>query len=82
MKRLCWIVLLIQLELFFVSADRSVHILAENLEQVVTSTTLEWVPTNGYYDKDLLKNAVIAAYQTVEGNTNKTNNINAKIIYS
>ncbi|VEN61161.1 unnamed protein product, partial [Callosobruchus maculatus] len=51
------------------SADRSVHILAENLNQVVTSTNLQWIPTNKNDKnlKELLQNGVVAANQTIEG---------------
>ncbi|KAJ8918184.1 hypothetical protein NQ315_014050 [Exocentrus adspersus] len=59
------LLLMLLLKLLKVHGDHSVHILSENLEQYVTSTTLEWVPSNGY-DDSLLSNAVIAAYQTVE----------------
>lgn len=65
MKRLFWTIFVFHLQLF-VSADRSVHILSENLDQGVTSTTLEWVPSSDI-NKEVLKNSVIAAYQTVEG---------------
>lgn len=65
MKRIFWTFLVLNLQLF-VRADRSVHILSENLDQVVTSTTLEWVPSSDI-NKEVLKNSVIAAYQTVEG---------------
>lgn len=65
MTNIIWTVLIFHLQLL-VSADRSVHILSENLDQVVTSTTLEWIP-NSDINKDVLKNAVIAAYQTLEG---------------
>lgn len=63
--RLLFSLLVVQL-LLIVKADRSVHILSENLDQVVTSTTLEWVPSSDI-NKEVLKNAVIAAYQTLEG---------------
>lgn len=39
-------------------ADSSVLILAENSQQVITSTTLEWVPFN----KKELDHAVIGSY--------------------
>lgn len=65
MKKIFWTVLIFHLQLV-VTADRSVHILSENLDQVVTSTTLEWIPSSDI-NKDVLKNAVIAAYQTLEG---------------
>ncbi|XP_060516606.1 protein unzipped [Cylas formicarius] len=48
----------------FIGADPRVHILSENLDQVITSTTLQWVQTDGK-DKSVLKNAVIAAYQVM-----------------
>lgn len=65
MKGIFWTILVLYLQLC-VRADRSVHILSENLDQVVTSTTLEWVPSSDI-NKEVLKNAIIAAYQTVEG---------------
>lgn len=65
MEMLFWTVLVFYLQLF-VSADRSVHILSENLDQMITSTTLEWVPSSDI-NKEVLKNAVIAAYQTLKG---------------
>lgn len=40
-----------------------VHIISYNLEQTVTSSTLQWVSTDGR-DTSILKYAVIAAYQT------------------
>nr|CAI5841630.1 unnamed protein product [Callosobruchus analis] len=51
------------------SADRSVHILAENLNQVVTSTNLQWIPTSRHDKnlKELLQYGVVAANQTIEG---------------
>ncbi|KAJ8935068.1 hypothetical protein NQ318_009265, partial [Aromia moschata] len=54
--------LLLFLKLMLVAAEPSVHILSENLEQLITSSTLEWVPTNGN-DETILKDAVIASYQ-------------------
>lgn len=57
--------------LIFISADRSVHILGEDLAQILTSTTLEWVPSSDI-NKDVLKNAVVAAYQTPEGKKSLT----------
>nr|CAI5841631.1 unnamed protein product [Callosobruchus analis] len=50
------------------SADRSVHILAENLNQVVTSTNLQWIPTSRHDKnlKELLQYGVVAANQTIE----------------
>ncbi|KAL3282742.1 hypothetical protein HHI36_005911 [Cryptolaemus montrouzieri] len=48
-----------------VYSEPQVYILAETLEQVVTSSTLQWHPYNGHADI-LLKNAVVAAYQIRE----------------
>lgn len=63
--------LLVILTLWFelIYCEPSVHILAENLDQTVTSTTLQWIPTDGN-DPKLLQNAVVAAYQTVERKQN------------
>lgn len=63
MEHIKWTLLLMSFWFGFVKAEPSVHILAENLEQLITSTTLEWIPFN---DKISLRNAVIAAYQIVE----------------
>ncbi|CAG9831397.1 unnamed protein product [Diabrotica balteata] len=65
MKQIHWTLILAPFWFVFVNAEPSVHILAENLEQVITSTTLEWIPFNGD-DKGFFKNAVVAAYQTIE----------------
>ncbi|XP_045471636.1 protein unzipped [Harmonia axyridis] len=48
-----------------VRSEPQVYILAENLEQVVTSSTLQWIPFNGHKDV-ALKNAVISAHQIRE----------------
>lgn len=48
------------------NAETPVYILAENLEQAVTSSTLQWVSSVGLNDT-LLENAVVAAYQIVDG---------------
>lgn len=53
----------------YTRAEPSVHILAETLEQVVTSTTLEWVPSSSINDA-LIKNAVVGSNQTIEGTNN------------
>lgn len=42
-----------------------VHIISFNLEQTVTSSTLQWVPMSSH-NTDYLKNAVIAGYQITE----------------
>ncbi|XP_056648619.1 protein unzipped [Diorhabda sublineata] len=63
MKYIKWTLMLTSFWFVFVKAEPSVHILAENLEQFITSTTLEWIP---YNDKISLRNAVVAAYQIVE----------------
>lgn len=47
-----------------VKAD-PVHIISRNFEQTVTSSTLQWVSTNGK-DLTILKHAVVAAYQTID----------------
>jgi hypothetical protein len=49
-----------------VRADTSVYILSENLEQVVTSSTLQWVSSSGF-NESMLNNAVVAAYQVIDG---------------
>lgn len=68
MGELYYTLLILQLlKLLSVEADHSVHILSENLEQYITSSTLEWVPSNGHDDDSILTHAVIAAYQTFEG---------------
>lgn len=48
-----------------VAAD-PVHIISFNLEQTVTSSTLQWMATDGK-DPSALKYAVVAAYQTTDG---------------
>ncbi|KAJ8971798.1 hypothetical protein NQ317_011714 [Molorchus minor] len=40
--------LLLFLKLLSVHGEPSVHILAENLEQLITSSTLEWIPYTGH----------------------------------
>lgn len=60
-------VILQLIKILSVEADHSVHILSENLEQYITSSTLEWVPSNGNGDDSILTHAVIAAYQSFEG---------------
>jgi hypothetical protein len=49
-----------------VRSDTSVYILSENLEQVVTSSTLQWVSSSGF-NESMLNNAVVAAYQVIDG---------------
>ncbi|XP_018572054.1 protein unzipped [Anoplophora glabripennis] len=57
--------LLLVLKVLSVKADHSVHILSENFEQYITSSTLQWVPSNEI-DEKLLDSAVVAAYQSFE----------------
>lgn len=54
------------LGLTLTKGDPSVHLLSENFNQVITSTTLKWVPAsrNGKID---FENAVIGAEQIMEG---------------
>lgn len=46
------------------NGETPVYILAENLEQVVTSSTLQWIP-NYLLNDTMLQDAVIASYQVV-----------------
>lgn len=48
------------------SSYNSVHLLAENLEQLVTSTTLSWVSASSKSKPDY-ENAVIGAYESQLG---------------
>lgn len=59
-------VILLILGLSLTKGDPSVHLLSENFNQVITSTTLKWVPAsrNGKID---FENAVIGAEQIMEG---------------
>lgn len=60
------IVILIVFGVSLIKGDPSVHLLSENFNQVITSTTLKWVPAsrNGKID---FENAVIGAEQIIEG---------------
>lgn len=49
-----------------VDSEPSVLILAANLQQVVTSSTLEWVAVNNRQPKTF-ENAVVGAYQILQG---------------
>lgn len=47
-------------------ADPSVHVLSENFNQVVTSTTLQWVPVSENAKIDF-QDAVVGAEQIMDG---------------
>ncbi|CAH0556536.1 unnamed protein product [Brassicogethes aeneus] len=60
------VIVLIGLIMPFSRSEPYVHILSENLDQVVTSTTLQWYPASGI-NTFLLQNAVVGANQTLKG---------------
>lgn len=64
MHGVTWLFTLV-LTIYRVKSEPQVYILAENLEQVITSSTLQWVPFNGHKDV-ALKNAVISGHQIKE----------------